>query len=100
MKTSQPILKNLSRPAAFLQVKHAIMNSKNEFEIKQAEKMLDRYILEVCEKPLREERKLDLQYILSWKITQLHEDGIDLPQATGMYEDPILNIHHKKLEAK
>ena len=102
MKTSQPILKNLPRPAAFLQVKHAIINSKDEFEIKQAEKMIDRYILEVCEKPLREERKLDLLYILNWKVGQLCEAGVNLTdrQAVNLHEEPILNIYHKKLEAK
>ena len=99
MKTSPPIRKNQSRPAAFLQVKHAIMNSKDEFEIKQAEKMLDRYILEVCEKPLREERKLDLQYIINWKVAQLREAGADV-KSMNTHEEPILNIYHKKLEAK
>ena len=86
-------LKNLSRPAAFLQVKHTIMNAKNPTDIKEAKKMIGRYILDVCEKPLREERMLDLQYILEWKISQMEESGIT-------FEDPILNMHHKRLEAR
>lgn len=100
MKTSQPILKNLSRPAAYIQVKHIIMGCKDATDIKQAQKAIDNYIYEICEKNLREERKLDLQYILSWKINQLHQDGFDVPQATGMYEDPILNAHHQRLSPK
>lgn len=93
MKTSQPNLKNLSRPAAFIQVKHIIMNAKDATDIKQAEKAIDIYIYEICEKHLREERKLDLQYILNWKIGQMKNDGF-------RFEDEIDTIMNKKLEAK
>ena len=96
MKTSQPILKNLSRPAAFIATKHIILNAKDATDLKQAQKAIDNYIYEICEKPLREERKLDLQYILSWKINQLHADGFDVPQATGMYE----NANNQRLSPK
>lgn len=88
----QTSLKNMPRPAAFIQVKHAIMSANDNFEIKQAEKMVSRYILEVCEKELREQRMLDLQYILEWKISQM-------ANATT-FEDPIDALMHKRLEAK
>ena len=101
MKTSPP-LKNISRPAAFLSVKHIIMGAKDSVDIKQAEKSIDIYIYEICEKPLREERKLDLLYILNWQVGQLREKGISCPDAQkiGGYEDEIDTLIHKRLEAK
>ena len=92
MKTS-PTLKNISRPAAFIKVKHTITSAENVFDLRQARKMIDRYIENVCEKSLRETHKLDLLYILEWKCEQMQTDGYK-------FEDPIDAMLHKKLEAK
>ena len=64
-------LKNLSKPAAYLEVKQTILQCKDSTDIKQVEKMIDRYIFQVCEKPLREERKADLVYMLNWQTKEL-----------------------------
>ena len=91
--------KNQSRPAAYISTKHIIMNAKDATDIKQAEKAIDNYIYKVCEKNLREERKLDLLYILNWRVGQLREAGVDVPdvQTVNMHEEPILNAHHQRL---
>lgn len=98
----KPNLLNQSRPAAFISVKHIIMNAKDSVDVKQAEKAIDNYIYKICKKTLREERKLDLLYILNWQVGQLREKGIEVQdvQKIDGYEDEILNIHHKRLEAK
>ena len=80
MKNSPTHPTNISRPAAFLAAKHEIMKAKDATGIKQAQKAIDNYIYQICEKPLRSERQLDLTYILNWKIAQLRDDGIDTPE--------------------
>lgn len=91
-------LKNLSRPAAFLAVKKIIMNSADATDVKRAEKAIDNYIYSICEKPLREERRLDLLYILNWKVTQLREASIDIHSlpTTGKWECPIETEMHSR----
>ena len=88
---------NLSRPAAFLEVKRAILNCASGGDVHEAEKMITRYILNVCEKPLRAERKLDLVYMMNWKISQLRADGIEMPepQAIAYIEIPKDTLMHK-----
>jgi hypothetical protein len=94
-------LKNLPRPAAFIRAKHIILNSKTATDIKEAEKTIDRYVFLICEKPLREQHRLDLLYILDWKISKLQKAGLPIPSRIGQsFEDPILNAYHKRLEAK
>jgi hypothetical protein len=95
-------LQNLPRPAAFIQTKHTITGAKNAAEIKEAQKMIDNYTYIVCKKPLREQHRLDLLYILDWKIGELQKAGVDVPTRTGSrtFEEPMLNAYHKRLEAK
>lgn len=64
-------IQNLPRPAAFLKVKQTILKCHTAGDIKMAAAMIDRYIYDVCEKPLREEHKKDLVHILNWQATQL-----------------------------
>jgi len=60
------------------------MRCKDALDIKQADKMICRYIYDICEKNLRAERKLDLVHILNWKIAQLKSEGVDTPEKRQM----------------
>ena len=66
-------LANVSRPKAFIQVKHAIMQSTDEFTLLQAQKMADRYIFDICPKTQREDHKRDLDYIINFRKNQITE---------------------------
>ena len=83
---------NTPRPKAFIQVKHVIMQAKTQIDINEANKMICRYIYDVCEKPLREEHMLDLQTILDWKI-----DDLDLPRRELGIEDEAETRRHKNM---
>ncbi len=71
MEQTKPDIKNLPRPAAFLEVKHTILGCHTALDVKLAAKMIERYILNVCEKTLREEHKADLDYMLNWQAAEL-----------------------------
>ena len=75
MKTSPPILKNLFRPSAFLEVKHTILRAKDQADLHQARKMIDRYIFDICPKNMREEQQADLIYILKYQVGELLLNG-------------------------
>ena len=87
--TQTDTLANLPRPAAFIEVKHHILRANTDAELLLAEKMISRYIFDICEKPLREERKLDLDHILAHRKLQLEH--------ASTHEDEALTNQHKKL---
>lgn len=72
-------ISNMVRPSEFLQVKHAIVRAKDEFSLRQAQKMIDRYIFNICPKTMRENHHADLIYIFKYQVRELLSSGVKLP---------------------
>lgn len=89
-RISSEIMPNTPRPAAFLQVKHVIMQCKTQIDINEANKMINRYIFNVCEKPLRQDHMEDLLIILDWKI-----EDLGLPSRQIPAENEADNFGHR-----
>lgn len=95
--------RNIPRPAAFIAVKHVIMNAKDYVDCVQARKVVDNYVYKICEPSLRMEHQFDLLYILNGRIAQLRDDGIETPepQNINVWEDPIeTEIHARQMGAR